>query len=311
MVTRNIKILHMKVTLKAFAKINLFLEVLKKDPNVSLHNVETVVQNVSLYDVIKIEVSKSKNESNNKIDINTDCNDLNKLSPNVNSACVACNEILKYTNVTGIDVKINVRKNIPLNSGLGGESADAAAVLVGLNYLLGSNLSTLELSKLALCIGSDVLLFILGGTMACFGSKSKLTKISKLPKCHILICKPDFGILTKDAYRMFDDKYKTQKYKKISIDSILSSINEQDIEKISKYMYNRFEEVLENKDISNLKKVIIENGCISAGMSGSGSAVFGLFKDYKEAIICKNKLNTRYKNVFICKPVDIGQEFTE
>ena len=311
MVTRNIKILYVKVTLKAFAKINLFLEVLKKDPNVSLHNIETVVQNVSLYDVIKIECSKSKNELDSKININTDCEDLKRLSPTLNSAYVACKEILKYNSVTGINVKINIKKNIPLKSGLGGESADAAAVLVGLNYLLGSNLSTIELSKLAFCIGSDVPLFILGGTIVSCSSKFKLKKILKLPKCHILICKPDFGILTKDAYRMFDDKYKTQKYKKISIDSILSSMNEQDIEKISKYTYNRFEEVLENEDILNLKKVIIKNGALSAGMSGSGSAVFGLFKDYTKASICKNKLNTRYKYVFICKPVDIGQEFTQ
>ena len=68
---------------------------------------------------------------------------------------------------------------------------------------------------------------------------------------------------------------------------------------------------MENEDILNLKKVIIKNGALSAGMSGSGSAVFGLFKDYTKASICKNKLNTRYKYVFICKPVDIGQEFTQ
>ncbi len=298
----------MKVSIKAFAKINLFLEILKKESNMCLHNIETVVQSVSLYDEIKIECKRNEALSKNKIFIKTDCDELNKISYIDNSAYRACKEFLTYYGFTGVLVKIEINKNIPLNSGLGGESTDAAAVLVGLNYLFRTNLDISELYDLAIRVGSDVSLCLIGGTLLYRKLGSSPKKMLNLPVCHLLICKPDFGVLTKDAYQMFDDKYKIEKYKKESTNDILNSIKEQDITNVSKFLYNRFENVLENKTIKYIKKIMTEFGALSASMSGSGSAVFGIFKDYLNANMCKNELITKYSKVFICKPINRGQE---
>lgn len=298
----------MKVSIKAFAKINLFLEILKKESNMCLHNIETVVQSVGLYDEIKIECKRNEALSKNKIFIKTDCDELNKISYIDNSAYRACKEFLTYYGFTGVLVKIEINKNIPLNSGLGGESTDAAAILVGLNYLFRTNLDISELYDLAIRVGSDVLLCLIGGTLLYRKLGSSPKKMLNLPVCHILICKPGFGILTKDAYKMFDDKYKIEKYKKESINDIVDSINEQNIIGISNSLYNRFESVLENKTIKYIKKIMTKFGALSASMSGSGSAVFGIFKDYMNANMCKNELITKYSEVFICKPINRGQE---
>ena len=298
----------MKVILRAFAKINLFLEILKKESNICLHNIETVVQSVSLYDEIKIEFVRDEAFSKNKIFIKTDCDELNKISYIDNSAYRACKEFLTYYGFTGVLVKIEINKNIPLNSGLGGESTDAAAILVGLNYLFRTNLDISELYDLAIRVGSDVLLCLIGGTLLYRKLGSSPKKMLNLPVCHLLICKPDFGILTKDAYKMFDDKYKIEEYKKVSISDIVNSINEQNIIGISNSLYNRFESVLENKTIKYIKKIMTKFGALSASMSGSGSAVFGIFKDYPNANMCKNELITKYSEVFICKPINRGQE---
>ena len=179
---------------------------------------------------------------------------------------------------------------------------------MGLNYLFRTNLDISELYDLAIRVGSDVSLCLIGGTLLYRKLGSFPKKMLNLPVCHLLICKPDFGILTKDAYKMFDDKYKIEEYKKVSISDIVNSINEQNIIGISNSLYNRFESVLENKTIKCIKKIMTKFGALSASMSGSGSAVFGIFKDYPNANMCKNELSAKYREVFICQPINRGQE---
>lgn len=299
----------MNITVRAFAKINLYLEVLKKLPECKLHPTETVMQSVSLYDLVQLDCRRRVSvTSTNIISVSTDSEVLNDLSPTSNSVYIACESFLNYFGFKGLEVSVKINKNIPLASGLGGESADAAAVLLGLSSLMNSNISDEVLYRLAKGIGCDVSFCAIGGTMlaSCNCSEGRLTGLKNLPKCYILICKPNFDVLTKNAYKLFDDKYKTESYIKKSIDPVIDAINTGNIGKISSNLFNRFETVLNNEEIFKMKELMLQNGASTSLMTGSGSAVFGIFKNYESAFLCKEKLEQTYNKLFICEPVSKG-----
>ena len=182
----------MEYTVLAPAKINLGLEILGKN-NDGYHNVEMVMQTVSLYD--KVTVSVTSNGGINVIcDKNINC------ESNRNIAYRCAEEFFEYTKIKNPGITIKISKNIPMEAGLAGGSTDAAAVFRGMNEMFGLNLTVEELWEQAVKLGADIPYCITGGTYLSEGIGEKLTKICDSPKCYVLLAKPSIAVSTKWVY---------------------------------------------------------------------------------------------------------------
>ncbi len=292
---------RVRVTVLAPAKINLYLEVLKKTPQ-TMHDIETIMQTVSLFDVIRIEYSRI-NLKTNKINLQSNSKILNELPVEKNLVYVACKEFFRYSHLSGYSFRIHVEKNIPINAGLAGGSTDAAAVLVGLNYIFCKTCNILNIARK---IGSDVPFCIWGGAALALSTGTELTKLKSMENVYILICKPFFDVCTKAAYKKFDDKYGNVEYTKRDVHSILDAISRGKFLNVANNLYNRFEEIIDSEEVEYIKGVMKQYGALSSLMTGSGSAVFGIFEDERSAKNCENELRNSYTEVFLCNPLTFG-----
>ena len=295
----------MNLTLLAPAKINLYLEVLKKIPSQHLHNIETIMQTVSLFDLVSINCNKS-NTKKNKIEIFTDCNCLNRLPKFKNLCYIAADSFFESNKIYGFSLSIKVKKKIPLNAGLAGGSSDAAAVLKGLNCIFKNTCDALFLEEIAKKIGTDVPFLLSGGTVVAKGVGTQIKKIKSLESFYVLICKPNFDIFTEKAYKKFDKKYEMESYENNGMDDIISAINVASIKLVAEKLYNRFEVVAQSSVVTFIKSFMKQNGALGALMSGTGSSVFGIFKEREKADKCKKVLKKSFKNVFLCEPINFG-----
>ena len=183
---------------------------------------------------------------------------------------------------------------------MGGGSSDGAITLIGLNKLLSLDLSHKELLKIAESVGADIPFLLSGGTAKVFGIGEDVNSISPLCNCYFVIVKPDVSIDTKNAYKMLDEaKIKTSK----NMEDIILAINNNSIKDVGKNLYNCFEEVAP-KEINEIKIMLNRCGAINSLMTGSGSAVFGLFSDFDSAELTRKALNKIYDKVFIARPVE-------
>ncbi len=277
---------------RAYAKINLSLDVLGQLEN-GYHEVEMVMQTVSLYDLVTVtKIEKGIEISTNLPFLPTDKNNL---------AYKAAEEFFKYTDIEPC-VHIDVSKRIPVGAGLAGGSSNASAVLKALNKLFDTKLSIKKLCELGVKIGADVPYCVLGGTRLAKGIGEKLSPLPKIPPCHILLVKPSFSISTKAVYEKIDG---VQNYRHPDTKRLIDGICDGDIDKIASSMGNVLEEVslADYPVLSTLKEELISLGAIGAQMSGSGPTVFGIFKSPEQAQTAKEKLWGKYKTVYICTPV--------
>ena len=189
------------VTEKAYAKINLYLDIMNKRKD-GFHDILTIMQIVSLYDEVDITLNMSKNitvkVANSDIDLPQEKNIAYK-------AALKFYENLDFVPISGAD--ITIVKNIPMAAGLAGGSADAAAVLRGLNYLYGKPFTREELCKIGMEIGSDVPFCIVGGTQVCKNKGDVTFSMNGIQAYHILIAYAGNKESTADQYRMLDEKY--------------------------------------------------------------------------------------------------------
>ncbi len=289
----------MNIRVFAPAKINLALEILGVLEN-GYHEVDMVMQSIDLCDEIIIE-----DASNNELIV--ECSKDLGCKPENNLAYKAAKKFFEYVNLKDVGVKINIVKNIPQKAGLAGGSADAAAVLYALNSFFNAKISEHELLKMGCKIGSDVPFCLKGGCLHATGIGTDLYPASSLRNCLLVVVKPKISICTKEAYALCDS-YKSLKLKRT--ESLIKCLQNQDVYGVSKNIFNRFEEVLNNSEILNIKESLCLNGALGACMSGSGSAVFGIFQDKNKAIECSKKLKKIYNQTFLCKPLDHGVYFS-
>lgn len=290
----------MKVTINAPAKINLYLNILNKLDN-GYHNVEMIMQTVSLFD--KVTVSKDVHSG---IKLSS-----NHTFPGViekNTAYLAAQAFFEKNNLNNLGINIHIEKKIPIGAGLAGGSTDAAAVLVALNHLFSTHLSKCDLALIGRKVGADVPFCVLGGTMLADGIGTTLAPLVNMPDCHIIIVKPETFVSTKAAYTA-SDKFPINKNK--TINSILSAIKNHDIEKIANGLYNRFEVVMSLSEIDKIKNILNKHGAINSCMTGTGSAVFGIFDNKESANTCKSILSSYYKEVFLVNPITHGCYISE
>lgn len=269
------------------AKINLCLDVISKRKD-GYHDLEIIMQTISLYDEIELEKAEKIALECDKPHIPTDCR---------NTAFRAAEEFFLYTKISG-GCQIKIKKIIPDGAGLGGGSSDAAEVILGLNSIYNTNLKEEEMLKIAAKIGADVPFFILKGTCVAEGIGEKLTKIENNTDPYIIIYKPDFSISTKWVY----ENLKLQKNDgNEKFETIKNALKSNDIKTLSRCLFNKLEDVSIYKypEINMIKKQLEEYGAEGALMTGSGSAVFGIFADKNTAEKTLEKLKT--KQVFLVK----------
>ena len=267
----------MKTRVKGFAKINLHLDV-TDIRNDEYHNIQSVMQTVSLCDIIDIEITQEN-------DIVIECDQTGVPLDERNIAYKAAKLFFDKANINS-GVKITIKKNIPMAAGLAGGSADGAAVLVGLNELFDAILSDSDIYALGAALGADVPFCISCGCCYTEGIGEKLTDIDPLlPETVLVIACGGEGVSTPMAYGMLDSKYnKFVDYIPRGCDELKSTLKLGGSD-FYKYIFNIFEEPVSSvrAAVGLAKKIMLDNGACASMMSGSGPSVFGIFGDITDA----------------------------
>lgn len=278
----------------AFAKLNLTLDVLGKRKD-GYHDLKSVMQAVSVRDDIEIDVGTGKPWclKCDKEGIPTDETNLAW-----KAAKLYCERLHK--DPEGIEIRIT--KRIPSQAGMGGGSADAAAVLRALNRHYGAPLSIMALAELGAEIGSDVPFCVLCGTAMVEGRGEKLRKLPDMPECIFVVCKPDFSVSTPELYKKIDEVAIAKRPDNQLMESALLS---GDLETIAHNLCNVFDPVVteEHLELNYIKSIFHQYGAVGYQMTGSGSACFAIVSEFEVAAVICNMLKSNYPNVFICKSV--------
>ena len=269
--------------LKALAKINLGLDVLGRRED-GYHNVRMVMQTIYLYDNITIRRTK---ESGITLESN-----LYFLPNDEGNIAYKAAKLLMDEFQIQDGVHITLDKHIPVAAGLAGGSANAAAVLVGMNRMFSLGLSEEELMERGVNLGADVPYCVMRGTVLAEGIGEELTRLSALPKCYILIAKPGISVSTRTVYEKLDALSITEHP---DIDGVIKGLENQDLKAIASSMGNVLEQVTVDAYpiIEKIKDVMKEQGALNAMMSGSGPTVFGIFPDEQTALKCKEYLKAQ------------------
>ncbi len=285
----------MNLKVLAPAKINLGLEILDKRPD-GYHNVDMIMQSVSLYDILDVSISK-----NHKVDIKSNV-DMG-CETEGNAVYKAIKYFFEFTGMKNPGISVRINKFIPICAGLAGGSSDAAATILALNNLFGNELTQEDLMAIGSKVGSDVPFCICGGTKRASGRGTILSPINSKVKYHLVIVKPDVCISTASAYA----KSECIKGKNMgAIDKISSAMINGDLRLVCDNLFNRFESTVNNQEIFSLKSSMINLGANGALMTGSGSAVFGIFENYVDAEKCHRSMSKTYKQCFLCEPIEHG-----
>ena len=280
----------------AYAKINLSLDITGRRED-GYHTVDMVMQSVSLCDRVRVTL-------NDTGEVILKCSKPHIPCDGRNTAYKATQY---YFDATGVPfgADIYIEKHIPDQAGMGGGSADAAAVLKLLNHLCAEAgeepLNTAELLYLGLRIGADVPFCILNGTYRCLGIGEQLLPLAEIPKCYLVVVKPDVGVSTPEAYRACDNvpdggmRYTP---------GMVRAVEHCSIEEIANALGNRFDDALQISVVQEIKKYLCENGALNALMTGSGSAVFGIFSEKSLAENAAKRMPQAFGACFLAEPVN-------
>ncbi len=276
------------VTLECSAKINLAIDVLGVRPN-GYHDVEMIMLSVPLYDTVTVEVGDGEG-------VSVTC-DIPELCGDDNLAVRAAKKFMSAIGES-FKVSIDIKKRIPMGAGMAGGSADAAGVLKGLNTLMGSKLSLEELKEIGTSLGADIPFCVQGGCVLAEGIGEMLTDLGEAPDVFYVIAKPTQSVSTKWVYENLDH---TQKPKDLCVKAVAEGVRQGDIDMIIKNAGN----ILENVTIpaypvvGEYKELMYKNGAMLSLMSGSGSAVFGMFESYDKAATCAGKFSEYTDEVYL------------
>ena len=288
------------IKLEANAKINLGLDVLGVRED-GYHLVKMVMQSLKLADEVTIEVTGGLKDQDTKRSNQTEAQDyINNIVIKTDSTLIPCDgsnlcfkaaKLMKAEYGIKEALTVTLQKRIPVAAGLAGGSADAAAVIIGMNELFQLGLSQKELMEQGVKIGADVPFCIMKGTALSEGIGEQLTGLKNLPKCGIILFKPKIDVSTKTVYKKLDGiEIKTHP----DIDGMLAAIEGGDLKKVVGFMGNVLELVTENDYpvIRDIKNKLKDYGALGAMMSGSGPTVFGIFEDMGRAKDCYARLKS-------------------
>lgn len=278
----------------AYAKLNLTLDVLGKRED-GYHDLQSVMQTVSIRDDIEIDIGTGKPWVLKCDKDGIPCDERNLAWKAAKLFCDAL-----HKDPGGLEIRIT--KRIPSQAGMGGGSADAAAVLRALNDYYGNPLSILALAELGAQVGSDVPFCVVGGTCMCEGRGEKLRKLPDLPDCIFVVVKPEFSVSTPELYQKLDTVSIPKHPDNKAMESALLA---GDLEKVAKNVFNVFDPVVteDHLELNYIKSLFHQYGAITYQMTGSGSAVYALVSEFEVAAVICNMLKDNYPNIFICKPL--------
>ena len=278
----------------AFAKLNLTLDVLGKRED-GYHDLQSVMQTISVRDDIEIDVGTGKPWCLKCDKEGIPCDERNL-------AWKAARVYLDAVKKDPDGIEIRITKRIPSEAGMGGGSADAAAVLRALNRHYGEPLSIGALAELGAQVGSDVPFCVICGTAMVEGRGERLRKLPDMPDCIFVICKPEFSVSTPELYRKLDE---TTIGKRPDNRAMESALLAGDLEKVCQNVFNVFDPVVtaEHNELNYIKSLLHQYGTAAYQMTGSGSAVFAIVSEFEIAAVLCNMLRDNYPQVFIAKPV--------
>lgn len=255
-----------RYTLLANAKLNLYLDITGRRDD-GYHLLETVMQSIDLSDTVTLEI-----DGGSGIDVS--CSNAGIPAGEGNICHKAARLFLQAAGISAA-VRVHIQKNIPSGAGMGGGSADAAAVLFGMNRHFGEPLSAKALNEAAVSVGADVPFCLAGGTKLCRGIGEIISEAPKLPEYRYLVVMPQFTCPTGAAFRRYDESPLPAGN---GLDCFLGSADD-----LPKRMYNVFEELYADRRIEDLCGRMMSRGALGAQLTGSGAAVFGVFSDEQSA----------------------------
>lgn len=279
----------MTVTESANAKLNLSLDVTGKLPG-GYHSLRMVMESVALCDEAEV-ILRTDGE------VTLRCSLPWLPCDGRNLAVIAAREFFAALGeCPGADIRLI--KRIPVGAGMAGGSTDAAAVLRALNRMTGRPFDAAGLREIGLRVGSDVPYCIEGGSALAEGRGEILTRLPMPPKCSVVIAKPVFPLSTAELFGLVDARRSRMRP---DIPGQIRAMQDGDLSGTARRMYNVFEEVLPRRcaEIGTLRSTLLDCGALSAVMTGTGSAVFGLFEEEKTALSAAERLRTYCRDCFV------------
>ena len=281
--------------IQANAKLNLTLDVLSKRPD-GYHDMRMIMQSITLADDLTVE-PLDWDEMRVKTNVH--------FLPN-NEKNLAAQAALRYWEARGQaprGLEIAITKRIPICAGMAGGSSDAAAVLRALNEMDGSPVDPVELARIGEKVGSDVPYCVMGGTALAEGRGEVLTPLPPLPKCWVVVCKPDFPISTPALFAEID---RVRLRRHPDTQGAMEALAAGDLVGVARRMYNVFEDALPKRQLARvceIKNELIRCGALGASMSGTGPTAFGLFEREEEAREAYERLRETSRETFLTQTV--------
>lgn len=287
----------MKLTVDAAAKINLSLDITGTLEN-GYHSLVMVMQSVSLCDTVTLETTESAT-------VELTCSDENIPCDRRNTAFKAALMFFTEAGVKNRGLKIHIEKHIPFCAGLAGGSADAAAVIAGLDAFYETGLCQTALCKIGLKVGSDVPFCLTGGTKLVEGVGEKIIPLPDLNDCYVVLAKPEQGVSTAEAYEKFNT---LENIIHPDNEAIVQAAKNSDYASLCTHCGNVFEQVVNLPEFETIRGILDNCNSDLTRMSGSGPTMFGLFRSLADAEKAERELKASgvCKTVCLCKPVASG-----
>ena len=295
----------MKYTELAPAKINLALDILRRRDD-GYHDLYMIMQTVSLFDRVTLEEFEIANNKNQDRKFILETENISFPADYITLEERAAIAFFDEIKSPMPDMRVKLEKSIPAYAGLGGGSSDIAALLRLLRKIHAPDMPIKILQKIALRVSSDAPFCIQGGIAIAEGRGEILTRISPLPACWFVICKPDFGIPTPELFALAD---RVQFPERPDINGMIRAVQSGDLRGIANKTRNVFEYALPDtepyRQIFEIKTKLLKSGAWGTAMSGSGPSVFGLFPDLSDANAAADILKRDFPETFVVQPCEI------
>ena len=281
-------------TRSAPCKVNLALDILGRRGD-GYHDMYMVMQTVSLCDTVTVE------EGGEDFTLCAQGIELPQGKKRLEQR--AAESFFAYVARPMPPLTVTLQKVTPAYAGLGGGSADVAALLRILRDAYAPDLSGAELERIGFTVGSDMPFCVRGGTALAEGRGEILTDLAPLPECWLVLCKPDFGIPTPE---LFARVHSEGMLRRPDVAGMVDALKRRDLAGVAGRLGNVFEDVLpaEYHEVFTIKSRLLDQGALGAAMSGSGPTVFGMFDDETAAQKAAEALRKDYPQTYLAKPVE-------
>ncbi len=287
-----------RVVVEAPCKVNLSLDVTGVDSE-GYHMLKSVMHAADLRDVLVV----GRREGD---EVRVTCSNPDAPENDMNIAWLAAKTFFKATGRAFQGLSVHIDKAIPIEAGLAGGSADAAAVLTALNRLFETGLSVSDLQKIGRKVGADVPFCLAGGCALAEGRGEMLTPLPPLTGCRLAVAKPPKGVSTRLAFQYYDEYGAS--CKRPDTGEMVDAIKQKDIKRVGGSMKNVFNALSNVEETALLSGIMLCSGALGSVLSGTGSAVIGLFDDDKAAKNCLRLLREQVSECWLASPVSAGAE---